>query len=159
VILLLEGKRSLVMEELLKSLSKVLQAHQDSPELNEAAAIAAWKHAIGDGLRQNTTALRLEGKTLIVAVRDAIWQKQLNTMKSQLLFRVNSILGQPLLNNIELKIDPKSLIVVSREKKADEIVDNEVPIELWSAAAAIDDRQLRQKFLRAAIGALRRKEK
>ena len=147
------------MEELLKSLSKVLQAHQDSPELNEAAAVAAWKHAIGDGLRQHTTALRLEGKTLIVAVRDAIWQKQLNTMKSQLLFRVNSILGQPLLNNIELKIDPKSLIVVSREKKADEIVDNEVPLELWSAAAAIEDRQLRQKFLRAATGALRRKEK
>jgi hypothetical protein len=154
-----ERKRKLVMEELLKSLPKVLRAHQDSPELKEAAAFAAWKHAIGDGLKQHTTAKRLDGKTLIVAVRDAIWQNQLDSMKSHLLFRVNSILGQPLLNNIELVIDPKSLKVTSLEKKADVTVDNEVPIELWSAASAIEDRQLRQKFLRAAIAALKRKER
>jgi Dna[CI] antecedent, DciA len=146
-----ERKRKLVMEELLKSLPKVLRAHQDSPELKEAAAFAAWNHAIGDGLKQHTTAKRLEGKTLIVAVLDS--------MKSHLLFRVNSILGQPLLNNIELVIDPKSLKVTSLEKKADVTVDNEVPIELWSAASAIEDRQLRQKFLRAAIAALKRKER
>jgi hypothetical protein len=147
------------MEQILKSLPKVLRAVEDSPELKEAAAIAAWKHAIGDGLKPHTTAKRLEGKTLIVAVRDAIWQNQLNTMKSHLLFRVNSILGQALLNNIELVIDPKSLKVASPEKKADATLDNEVPIELWSAASAIEDRQLRQKFLRAATAALKRKER
>ena len=146
------------MEELLKSLPKVLRAVEDSPELKEAAALAAWKHAIGDGLKPHTTAKRLEGKTLIVAVRDTIWQNQLSTMKSHLLFRVNSILGQPLLNNIVLVIDPKSLKVASPEKKADETLDNEVPLELWAAASAIEDRQLRQKFLRAATAALNRKE-
>jgi len=147
------------MEELLKSLPKILRSHQDSPELEEAAAIAAWKHAIGDGLKQHTTAKKLEGKTLVVAVRDGIWQSQLGNMKSHLLLRVNSILGQPLLNNIELVIDPTSLKAASGKKKADETPDNEVPIELWSAANAIDDRQLRQKFLRAATAMLKRKER
>ena len=145
------------MEELLKSLPRILRAHQDSPELQEAAALAAWKHAIGEGLRPHTTAKKLEGKTLVIAVRDAIWQNQLNSMRSHLIFRVNSILGQPLLNNIELIIDPKSLPLASTAKV--ETVDNEVPIELWSAASSIDDRQLRQKFLRAATAALKRKER
>ena len=146
-----------VMEELLKTLPKVLRAYQDSPELREAAAFAAWKHAIGEGLKPHTVAKSLDGKTLIVAVRDPIWQNQLDAMKSHLLFRVNSILGQPLLNNIELIIDPKSLPLASSEKKVENL-DNEVPIELWSAASSIDDRQLRQKFLRAATAALKRKE-
>jgi hypothetical protein len=147
------------MEELLKSLPKILRANQDSPELLEAAAIAAWKHAVGDGLKHHTTAKKLEGKTLIVAVRDTIWQNQLNSMKSHLVFRVNSILGQPLLNNIELIIDPESVKLASPEKVADETIDNEVPMELWLAASTIDDRQLRQKFLKAATAALKRREK
>jgi hypothetical protein len=147
------------MEELLKSLPKVLRAHQDSPELREAAAFAAWKHAIGDGLKQHTVAKRLEANTLTVAVRDPIWQNQLETMKRHLVFRVNSILGQPLLNNIDLVVDPNSFKAASSEKKSDVPIDNEVPIELWSAASNIDDRQLRQKFLRAATAALKRKER
>jgi hypothetical protein len=147
------------MEDLIKSLPKLLRAHQDSPELREAVAFAAWKHAIGDGLQQHTTAKKLDGKTLTVAVRDGIWQNQLETMKSHLLFRVNSILGQPLLNNIDLVIDPKSLKAAPSEKETDVTLDNEVPIELWSAASNIDDRQLRQKFLRAATAALKRKER
>ncbi len=146
------------MEELLKSLPKLLHAHRDSTELREAAAFAAWKHAIGDGLKPHTNALKLEGKTLVVAVRDPIWQSQLQTMKGHLLFRLNSILGQPLLNDILLVVDPKSVSVVT-EKEPDVTVDNEVPIELWSAASAIDDRQLRQKFLKAATAALKRKER
>lgn len=147
------------MEELLQSLPKLLRAFKSSPEFNEAAAIAAWKHVAGDGLSNHTTATRLVGKTLIVSVRDGIWQKQLATMKGQLLFRVNSILGQPLLSNIELRIDPAALRVVESKQKSYEIPDNEVPIELWSAANAIEDKQLRQKFLRAAVNSLRRKER
>jgi hypothetical protein len=147
------------MEDLLKSLPKVLRAYQDSPELNEAAALAAWRHVIGDGLRHHTSAKKLEGKTLIVVVRDTIWQKQLNAMKSHLVFRVNAILGQPLLNNIELIVDAKAVSVAPPEKKVDKSLDNEVPMELWVAANAIEDRQLRQKFLRAATAALKRKER
>jgi hypothetical protein len=79
-------------------------------------------------------------------------------MKGQLLFRVNSILGQPLLNNIELRIDPKAVFIAPPEKlNSAEILDNEVPMELWSAASAIRDTELRQKFLKAAVRALKRR--
>ena len=146
------------MEELIKSLPKVLRTQEDSAELHEAAALVAWKHAIGEGLRPHAIARKLVAKTLTVAVRDAIWQKQLDMMKSHLLFRVNSILGQPLVDNIELIVDSDSLKVVTPEPRADRSTEIEVPMELWSAASNIDDRQLRQKFLRAASVALKRRE-
>jgi hypothetical protein len=147
------------MEELIKSLPQVLRATGDSDEVAEAAALAAWKHSCGEGLRDHAIATRLEESTLVVDVRDAIWQKQLATMKRQLIFRVNSTLGQPLVKDIELRINPKALTTTAPRSVKTDIVDNEVPLELWSAASAIEDKQLRQKFLKAAMGSLKRKGK
>jgi predicted nucleic acid-binding Zn ribbon protein len=145
------------VEDLIKSLPQVLRATGDSEEVAEAAALAAWKHVAGEGLRDHAAATRLEEKTLVVEVRDAIWQKQLAMMKRQLIFRVNSTLGQPLVKDIELRIIPKVLSAAPAPGPANtDLVDNEVPLELWSAASAIEDTQLRQKFLKAAMGALRR---
>jgi predicted nucleic acid-binding Zn ribbon protein len=95
------------MNQLIKSLPNILRAAGDSEEVAEAAAIAAWKHAAGDGLKDHAVPLKLKDRTLTVAVADAIWQKQLHLMRGQLLFRVNTILGQPIVSAIEFVIDPK----------------------------------------------------
>jgi hypothetical protein len=146
------------MDELIKSLPTVLRAAGASHEVAEAAALAAWKHGIGEGLQNHAVATKLEANILIVEVRDAIWQRQLGTMKEQLLFRVNSVLGQAIVKNIELRVNPKAVIVTQPKKsEPPEIPDNEIPIELWSAASAIQDKQLRQKFLKAAMATLKRK--
>jgi hypothetical protein len=149
------------MDELIKTFPKLLRSVGDSKELAEAAAMAAWKHAAGDGLRTQAVPIALEGKTLVVAVADAVWQKQLGAMKGQLLFRINTILGQPLVSQIELRID--SRISGTRALPAivgkEQAVDNEVPLELWSAANAIQDKQLRQTFLKAAVSSTKRLEK
>ena len=94
------------MNQLIKVLPSILRAAGDSPEVAEAAAIAAWKHAAGDGLKGRAVAVKLENRTLTVSVADAIWQKQLNSMRGQLLFRVNTLLGQPLVGTIDFVIDP-----------------------------------------------------
>ena len=146
------------MDELIKSLPKVLRAVGSSQEVAEAAALAAWRHGVGAGLQNHAVAIKLDANILIVEVRDSIWQKQLTTMKEQLLFRVNSVLGQPLVKDIELRVNPKAVIVTQQEKKEPiETPDNEVPLELWSAANAIQDKELRQKFLKAAMATLKRK--
>ena len=149
------------MDELIKTFPKLLRSVGDSKELAEAAAMAAWKHAAGEGLRTQAVPIALEGKTLVVAVADAVWQKQLGAMKGQLLFRINTILGQPLVSQIDLRID--SRISGTRALPAivgkEQAVDNEVPLELWSAANAIQDKQLRQAFLKAAVSSTKRLEK
>lgn len=145
------------MNQLIKSLPGVLRAAGDSEEVAEAAAIAAWKFAAGDGLKDHAVPLKLENRTLSVAVSDGIWQKQLHSMRGQLLFRVNSILGRPVVGAIEFTIDPALAAAQVEEQQPDESLDNEVPLELWSAANAIQDKELRRKFLKTAALALKRK--
>src|ERR1051325_11644740 len=146
------------MNQLIKSLPGVLRAAGDSAQVAEAGAIAAWKHAAGDGLKEHAVPVKLEHRTLRVAVVDAIWQKQLHSMRGQLLFRVNSILGQPVVSAIEFEINSK-LFKTRREQPKPPVqpLDNEVPLELWSAANAIKDKELRKNFLKTAMAALRRK--
>ena len=145
------------MNQLIKSLPTVLRAASDSAEVAEAAALAAWKHAAGDGLKEHAVPLRLENRTLTVAVADRIWQKQLTSMRGQMLFRVNSILGQPLVSALDFVIDPK-LVKPRVESTQEEPLDNEVPLELWTAANAIHDKELRKSFLKTALLSLKRKK-
>ena len=147
------------MNQLIKSLPTVLRASGNAAEVAEAAAIAAWKHAAGDGLKEHAVPLRLENRTLTVAVADRIWQRQLNSMRGQMLFRINSILGQPLVSALDFVIDPKLVKPrVEQTEDQDELLDNEVPLELWSAASAIHDKELRKNFLKTALLALKRKK-
>jgi hypothetical protein len=147
-----------MLNQLIKSLPAVLRAAGNAEEVAQAAAIAAWKHAAGDGLKDHAVPVRLDHRTLIVAVADRIWQKQLHAMRGQMMFRINSILGQPIVSTIEFVVDAK--IVKARPdppQPPDESLDNEVPLELWSAANAIHDKELRKIFLKTALASLKRK--
>jgi predicted nucleic acid-binding Zn ribbon protein len=149
------------MDSLIKTLPKILQAAGDSPEVLEAACIAAWKHAAGDGLRDHAVPLRLNGKTLVVMVADATWQKQLQSLSSQLLFRLNSILGQPLVAFVDFRVNPNA-VANARGPQANRTgrkLDPEtVPVELVTAAASIEDKDLRRAFLGAAMSCIKRLE-
>ena len=148
-----------MLNQLIKSLPAVLRASGNAEEVAQAAAIAAWKHAAGDGLKEHAVPVKLENRTLTVAVADVIWQKQLHTMRGQMMFRINSILGQPIVSTIEFVVDPKvAKARAESPKREEESLDNEVPLELWSAANAIHDKELRKNFIKTALAALKRKE-
>ena len=97
------------VEGLIKSLGSVLRASGNAPEVAEAAAIAAWKHCAGEGLKDRAVATSLQDRTLKVAVADLIWQKQLHSMRGQMIFRINTLLGQPVVSTIEFIVDPEKL--------------------------------------------------
>jgi hypothetical protein len=150
------------MEQLIKTLPAILQAAGDSDEVREAACKAAWKAASGEVLSDNTVPIRLSGRRLTIAVADQIWQRQLQPMLGQMLFRMNSILGQPLVGHIELRIDPET-VTMARERKERPTKrsgegDNSIPFELLSSAAGIKDTTLRNAFLNAATSSLKRVE-
>lgn len=145
------------MNQLIKTLPQILRVAGDSEEVAEAAAIAAWKHAAGEGLKGHAVPVKLENRKLTVSVADAVWQKQLHTMRGQLLFRVNTILGRPIVGAIEFVIDPKLLPAPAGHKQQEEPLDNEVELELWSAANAIHDKELRRRFLKTAALSLKRR--
>jgi predicted nucleic acid-binding Zn ribbon protein len=153
------------MDSLIKALPAILKAAGGSDEVAEAACVAAWRHAIGAGLHDHAVAVQLQtqSQTLVVVVADNIWKRQLEQMCAQLLFRLNSVLGESLVKSIELRVDPKTLLK-SRASKTNAgaspaSTDYRVPAELLSAAAGIEDAQLRHAFLGAAMSCVNRLEK
>lgn len=149
------------MDGLIKTLPAILQAAGDSDQVAEAAGMAAWKHAAGEGLRDHAVPLRLSQRTLFVGVADTTWQKQLQSLSGQLLFRLNSILGQPLVTFIDFHVDPGAVsearrLRAAKQPRAQQGVANTVSVELLTAAARILDKELRRAFLGAATSCLNR---
>ena len=146
------------MEELIKTLPNILRSIGDDPEVATAAAATAWKRAAGDGLRKHAVPIALKEGVLVVAVADPVWQKQLRPMLKELIYKTNSLLGQPLVRQVELVVDAQ--IVNQRPRNSGvRQAPAEVPPEISSAASVITDVKLREKFIRAATGTLARRER
>lgn len=147
------------MDNLIKTLPAILAAAAGSEEVAEAACMAAWKHIVGTGLVSHAVPLQLQNQKLVVAVGDKIWQRQLEQMRGQLIYRLNSVMGQTLVKSIELRIEPNTLARERGTQEKKERADYAVPGELMAAAAAIEDVELRRAFLGAATSCIRRIEK
>ena len=155
------------MDALIRSLPNLLRAAGEAEEVLEVAAFVAWRRVAGEGLRSQAVPFRLYRKTLIVAVADATWQKQLEAVSGQLLFRINSLLGQAVVTFIEFRIDPKPVEAeraamkiqekksVEQERRALKSVSGEIA----TAADAIHDDDLRHRFLLAAGSCIERRER
>jgi hypothetical protein len=151
------------MIDLARLLPKLLKAGGANPELAEIAARIAWTRAAGEGLRPHAVPFRLFGKTLVVAVADPIWQKQLQTMAAELVFRINQLLGDPVVDFIEFRIDPATVAKVrARTWPANKATSSgtrpPLPEDVLSAAGNIADPDLRQRFVRAAENCINRRE-
>lgn len=155
------------MEDLIRSLPTLLRASGDAKEVCEAVALVAWRRIAGEGLRGQAVPFHLYGKTLVVAVADTTWKKQLEAVSGELLFRLNSLLGQPIVTYIEFRVDMKTvrehratLKSLSVDREVDELrALQSVPGEVNNAASEIHDEQLRQRFLVAAGRCIERREK
>ena len=140
-------------------LPRILARAGDNRELAETAAKIAWKRAAGEGLRQHAVPLRLAEQKLIVAVSDAVWQKQLQSMSAELIFRINKLLQREVVASIEFRINPSSLrALASSKSEQTEKSDQFLPANVISSAADIDDPELRERFMRAAQSCIARRE-
>lgn len=145
------------MDDLIKALPKLLRAAGESEEVSEAAAFVAWRRVAGETLRGCAVPFRLYRKTLVVAVPDATWRKQLEAVSGQVLFRLNSLVGQALVTFIEFRVDPET-VARAREQMRESAADRDAREEsalrraegIAGAAAAIQDESLRRRFLVAA---------
>jgi len=148
------------MDSLINALPALLKASGAPEEVAEAACVAMWKRAVGAGLSSHAIPVQLREQKLVVAVEDAQWKKQLEHMRAQLLFRLNSVLGQGVVTSIELRVDP-AVVAAARGAASEtrERTEFEIPAELVGVAAEIEDAGLRRAFLGAAASCIRRVEK
>ena len=145
------------MIDLTALLPKLLRTNGANSEL---AVKLAWAKAAGPGLRRQTLPVRLVSKILIVAVADQIWQKQLQHMSAELIFRINNLLQGHLIDAIEFRVEAGALNP-NREtdsSSANEPKNQPAPTELLFAAGSIADEDLRARFIRAAQNCIERRD-
>lgn len=153
------------MEDLIQALPKLLRAAGESEEVLEAASFAAWRRVAGEALRGCAVPFRLYNKRLIVSVPDTTWRKQLEQVSPQLVFRLNSLLGQAVVTYVEFRVDPQTvreerarLRASAQDGRAQEEDALRRAVELGDAASAIHDETLRRRFLLAAGSCMNRRE-
>lgn len=156
------------MQELFRTLPKLLKEFDDSEEVREAVVFAAWRKIAGKSLCEHSVPFRLYEKHLIVAVKDKMWKRHLEKeLVGQMIFKLNSILGQAEVTFIEFRIDEKTVLENKQilkksdisNKDFEEIALEEVSPRLRRRADSIKDDNLRYQFLLAAGGCLAKKKK
>lgn len=68
----------------------------------------AWKAAVGAGL-ERVTSVQLEGRVLVVEVRDRNWAKEITRSTPVILPRLQTLLGREAVNEIQVR-NPKDQI-------------------------------------------------
>ena len=121
---------------------------------------AGWAHLVGRQIAARSQVFRLYRETLIVHVPDRTWQKQLRRLEGQLLARVNRLLGQRLVTEMDFRVDGSLAAPASSAQPPPRKgpVREEAPAwdaELEDSARAIADPELRTLFLRASQKMLR----
>ncbi len=156
------------MEDLFRTLPKLLKELDDSDEVREAVIFAAWRRVAGKSLCEHSAPYRLIEKHLIVAVKDNMWKRHLEKeLAGQMIFKLNSILGQPAVTYIEFRIDEATVLrETKRTRKTNmsdeelaEIALEEVSPKLRHHADSIKDENLRYQFLLAAGSCLAKKKR
>jgi len=155
------------MEDLFRTLPKLLKEMGEHEEVREAVVFAAWRKIAGSSLQSHAVAFRLYNKHLMVAVASEMWKKHLEFLSGQMIFKINSVLGQAVVTFIEFRIDEETVLQERRktqtttlsDEELREIALDEVTPKLRGAADAIADDNLRYQFLLAAGSALARKKR
>lgn len=91
-------------------------------------AVAAWSQAVGKTIAKRTRAVGLFDGTLVVNVEDILWERNLQLLRSQILGKLNEILGTGKVRNLRFalaapKIEPQREETVRAYDEADSIAD------------------------------------
>jgi hypothetical protein len=155
------------MNELFRALPALLKEFDDNETVREAVTFAAWRKIAGESLRQHAVPYSLYQKRLTVAVKSETWRKHLEHLSGQMIFKLNSSLGQALVTFIEFRVDEKAVEKENYKntpptlspEELEEIALEEVTPKMRRSADAIKDDNLRYQFLLAAGSCLARKKK
>jgi len=122
---------------------------------------AAWPLAVGPDLARRTELLAIERDTLRLRVPDARWRKVLHRMQHEILGRLRGVAGDLAPRRLGFTEGPMAAPEPAPEPAAPDAVlpatiPAEAPASVAEAATAIDDPELRARFLQSAARYLSR---
>lgn len=150
------------MDVFFRTIPGLLESIDDSDEVRNAFIFAAWRRIAGGQIQERTAPVEFENKRLTIAVADKTWQRNLESLASQLLFKLNALIGKPLVSFIEFRIDPKAIsdrdVKVEHNAETDLSALKGLSPDIAKAASTIADPALRQTVMLAAANCLSREK-
>ncbi len=70
---------------------------------SESMARSAWPAAVGKRIAARTRVLKLVRQALVVECEDVVWQRQLHTLRGQILRNIETLVGEGLVTSIDLR--------------------------------------------------------
>ena len=71
-----------------------------SERIHRQSAVINWSEIVGDRIAQETRALKIDNKTLVVKVYKAAWRQQLVFLKDEILRKIEIDLGRGVVEDI-----------------------------------------------------------
>src|SRR4029078_1075048 len=151
------------MQDISSALPTLLNQHSDNEDVRRSVVFAVWRRIAGVSLVSHAIPIGLNETTLTVAGAERMWQRNLQQLAKEMIFKMNFVFGTPQVKFIEFVIDKGSLMGTSadlpdRARLEAEALD-QITEPLRKAADAIADDDLRRKFLLAAGSCLARAER
>jgi len=87
-------------------LDDVLKPYRSRPDFALKEVWDLWNDTVGEIIAQNARPAGFKGKLLIVHVSSSAWVHQLQFLKKDMMIRLNTALGKPLIEEIKFKIGP-----------------------------------------------------
>lgn len=130
----------------------------NTDEVRLALLSAAWKKAAGGPLERRTAIHQFSKGKLTIAVENKMWQRNLREYTTELLFKLNSLMGERTVESIEFEVVPEvfagSQTTDVKKQSIDESV--EIPSDLLLSLGKIRDEELRKQILATAVAGAKR---
>jgi len=128
-------------------LEKTLKTLEIDVPLKTYTILGAWNEIVGESVAVHSQPRSIRNRILFIDVSHPTWMQQLQFLKPTLLEKVNTFLGEPLIQDIRFKLGKISPTIPAPPKTPslkDEKLDKATLNRIESIVQKIDDKDLRK---------------
>ncbi len=135
-------------------LDQTLRALEIDAPLKAHSIWGAWKEIVGESVALHAQPHSIQNRILFIHVSHSTWIQQLQFLKSTLLEKINSFLGEPLIQDIRFKLGKISPTLPSPPKThvlEDEKLDGGTLNRIENLVQKINDEETRKELREVLI--------
>jgi hypothetical protein len=139
-------KKPQSVRSILEKTVKVLEI--DVP-LKTYSIFGAWNEIVGQSVAEHSQPRSIRNRMLFIEVSHPTWMQQLQFLKPTLLEKINTFLGEPLIQDIRFKLGKISSAVPASTKTyslEDERIDKAALNRIESILQEIDDQEVKKRL-------------
>ena len=130
-------------------LEKTLKALEIDVPLKAYSILGAWNKIVGESVAEHSQPRSIRNRILFIDVSHSTWMQQLQFLKPTLLEKINTFLGESLIQDIRFKlgkISPTMPASTKTHSLEDEKLDKATLDRIENLLQEIDDDQIRKSL-------------